>query len=219
MGATDDLIEQLAGQATPVRRLAPPWQRALIWVAVSLPPVALVVLIHGAHKSPAMLVADWHFVVEAIAVAATAVTAAIAAFACEVPGMSRRWLFVPFVPLAIWLATLGQACAQEYALLGGQALAVREDSGCLLPAIIGGIVPAVAMVAMLARGAPVMPRLTLVFGALAVAAITNLGLILFHVGDASIMVLVWHGGAMLVVAALAALLAPVTLTWRRVARD
>lgn len=215
MGETDDLIERLAGEVGPMRRLRPPWQRALIWLALSAPPVALVIWQHGLHKSPDMLVADARFVVEAIAVFATAVLAAIAAFACEVPGMNRRWLWAPLVPFAVWLLALGQACAQEYAVLGAQALALRSDESCLEPAILGGVIPAILMAVMLARGAPVMPKATLAFGGLAVAALVNLGLIFFHAGDASIMVLVWHGGATVMVAAAATLLAPPMLNWGR----
>jgi hypothetical protein len=79
-----------------------------------------------------------------------------------------------------------------------------------------GIVPAVAMVVMLRRGAPMLPRTTLVLGTLAVGALGNFGMRLFHLGDASIMVLVWHVGAVFVLAAIAALVGRRIVSWRHV---
>jgi hypothetical protein len=67
---------------------------------------------------------------------------------------------------------------------------------------------------MLRRGAPMMPHLTLALAALAVAAIVNLGLLLFHFGDVSIMVLVWHVGVVIAVSAVASLAGPMLLRWQ-----
>src|SRR5438034_1112309 len=75
----------------------------------------------------------------------------------------------------------------------------------LPPAILIGIVPSIAIVIMLRRGAPLLPRISIALGALAVAALANLGLRLFHVGDASVMVLFWHLGGAAMLAGLAAL--------------
>jgi hypothetical protein len=70
------------------------------------------------------------------------------------------------------------------------------------------------MVVMLRRGAPLYPRLTLTLGALAVAAIGNFGMQLFHFRDASIMVLFWHLGSVAVLSALAGWLGRHVLAWR-----
>jgi hypothetical protein len=78
-----------------------------------------------------------------------------------------------------------------------------------------GIVPAVAMVLMLRRGAPLYPRLTLLLGALAVGAIGNFGMQIFHFRDASIMVLVWHLGSVAVLSALAGLAGERVIGWRK----
>jgi hypothetical protein len=65
-----------------------------------------------------------------------------------------------------------------------------------------GIVPAVAMIAMLRAAPPLHPRSTLVLAALAVASLANFGLQFAHVHDTSIMVLTWHLGAAAVFSAL-----------------
>jgi hypothetical protein len=154
------------------------------------------------------------FLVEQAATLATAFAAAIAAFCSVVPGYDRKVLLLPLVPLGIWLATLGQGCLQDWLLAGASGLVLRPDWDCLLPASLIGIVPMTIMVAMLRRGAPLLPRVTLSLGVLAVAALGNFGLRLFHLGDASIMVLFWHFGGIAVVSVVAAVLGRYVLYWR-----
>ncbi|MBV9632994.1 MAG: DUF1109 family protein, partial [Methylobacteriaceae bacterium] len=66
------------------------------------------------------------------------------------------------------------------------------------------------------RGAPLYPRATVALGALAVAALTNAALPLFHLGDVSIMVLVWDLGLIALLSALAGWAGPRILNWRRI---
>jgi hypothetical protein len=123
-------------------------------------------------------------------------------------------MLLPLAPLALWLASVGHGCLQDWLQSGPDGLALRPDWECLPSAAIVGIVPAVAMVAMLRRGAPLTPRLTLALGGLAVAAISNFGMQLFHFRDASIMVLFWHLGSVAVLSLLAAGLGRRILAWR-----
>jgi hypothetical protein len=211
---TDAFIASIADDAEPVRRLRPPWLRTLFWIALALPPLALVIAGHGLGVGLDTIVGDKRLIVEEIAVLTTAVSAAAAAFASTIPGESRKWLWVPVVPLAVWLLAVGKGCVDDFARLGPDWLSLRLDTGCLLPMILVSIVPAVTMVVMLRRGAPLSPRLSLALGALATAAIVNFGLRLFHVGDISLMVLVWHFGLIAVLSALAGFIAPRVLAWR-----
>jgi hypothetical protein len=210
---TDDLIEQLSADVRPVRPLAAPALRALVWLACAVPPVLIVVAVHGVEKSPAMVLGNGRAVVEALAMIATAVTAAIAAFSSEVPGTNRHWLWLPLLPLAVWVASVGESCLADYQSVGVAALAIGSDP-CLVPTIFAGIVPAAVMFAMIRRGAPLAPVTTLALGGLAVAALVNFGMMLFHVGDVSLTVLFWHGGAIAAVAAVAGLSGPRMLRWR-----
>jgi hypothetical protein len=216
---TEDLIRTLATSPVAVGRLAPPWRRAMFWLAVALPYVALVIVAMPADFDVAVALADRRFQIEQLAAFATALAAAFAAFASVVPGYDRRVLLLPLAPLAIWLAVLGEGCVQDWFRHGADGLAIRADWDCLPPAMLIGIVPAVAMVVMLRRGAPLLPRATLVLGALAVGALGNFGMRLFHLGDASIMVLVWHVGAVFVLAAVAGMVARRVVSWRHVAAD
>src|SRR5262245_40101344 len=122
---TDNLIEKLAAHASPVRRLRPPWVRMLAWFAVSGPFVAAVVIVMSGDHAMEQAAIDWQLVVEQSATLATALTAAVAAFGSTVPGYDRRILWLPVVPVAIWLATLGHGCAQDWVQHGADGLVVR----------------------------------------------------------------------------------------------
>jgi hypothetical protein len=191
---TDGLIDRLAAEATPVRPLAPAWERGAVWLALALPPLALVIAVHGLTENAALVFGDARLMVEQTATLLTAITAAAAAFASTIPGADRRWLYLPLLPLTVWLLALGEGCVQDWLRHGWGGLAGEVEFDCFWPMVLIGVVPTAAMVLMLRRGAALAPRTTLFLGALAVAAVVNFGLRFFHAGDASIMVLVWHIG-------------------------
>ena len=156
---TDDLIEQLSEDARPVRRLAPPWAaRARLAAVAPAGGARGRGLFMAPAKSPAMALGDPRMVVEALAMLATAVTAAIAAFASEVPGVNRRWLWLPLLPLAVWLASLGQGCLADYQ----RSAPRRFDAPPRTAAWCRRCSPAscrrLAIFVMVRRGAPMMPR-------------------------------------------------------------
>jgi len=212
---TEDLIRRLAADLRPINRLPPPWRRAALWLALSLPYVAAVVWGKVAMVDAAHVLADTRFLIEQAATFATAAAAAVAAFASTVPGFDRRLLLLPLAPLALWLASVGAGCIDDWLRLGPEGLAIRPDLDCLPAASVIGIAPAAIMVLMLRRGAPLYPRTSLLLGALAVAAIANFGMQIFHFRDASIMVLIWHLGSVAVVALLAGLAGERLIGWRQ----
>jgi hypothetical protein len=131
-----------------------------------------------------------------------------------VPGFHRRVLLLPLAPLALWLASVGHGCVEDWLRQGSDGLTVRPDWDCLPAALIIGAVPAVIMVGMLRRGAPLYPRATLALGALGVAAVSNLGMQVFHFRDVSVMLLAWHLGGMAAISLLAGALGGHLLRWR-----
>ena len=210
---TDALIDRLAGDATPVRRIVPAWRRVLGWLCLGLPPALAIIAFHGLATGLPALLGDGQFVVEQAAALATAAAAAAAAFASTIPGADRRWLWLPAIPLVIWLLTLGRGCLNDWLRMGQEGLALRPDFECFGPMLLMAVVPAAAMLLMLRRGAPLAPRTTLFLGALATASVVAFGLRFFHIGDASIMVLVWHMGLAAVLSVAAGLAGPRALGW------
>jgi hypothetical protein len=213
---TDALIQDLVAASKPVKRLARPELRALAWFGFALLAVVIVMAIHGIDAAELRRAfSDPRLIGEEIATVATAITAAVAAFSSIVPGASRRWYVVPFVALGAWVLLTGAGCAADYANIGPAAFGISLDTACFVPGAIAGAILTVVVIAMLKRGAPLVPRLTLVFAGMAVAATVNFGLLVLHEGDVSIMLLVWHTGYVVALAAIGAWVAPALLGWPR----
>src|SRR5688572_24717775 len=101
---TDALVAALAAEARPVAPLASPLARAAATLAVIA--VAGGVLVAAAGDARGMAARydgrELLMFVEMAAMLATALLAAIGAFAVSVPGSSRRWLLAPLPPLLTW---------------------------------------------------------------------------------------------------------------------
>ena len=210
---TEKLIERLVEVVEPVRPLARPWIRTAVWLLVGVPYVALVVFVVSPRADLIAKVSEWGYAIEQLAALATGITAATAAFATVIPGYDRKFLFLPALPLAIWLGSLGDGCVEDWIHFGPEGLSLGPDWFCFPAIVLVGAVPAIAMAVMLRRGAPLTPHITSALGGLAAAGLGNFGLRLFHSQDASVMVLVWQVGAVCVLAAMAALAGRYLLSW------
>jgi hypothetical protein len=189
---TETLIRELAGRTSPVRPLARPWVRAAAWLGIALPSALLVVVmmsVHGGWVSRLLLP---RVVGEEAFALATGILAAIAAFTSVVPGYNRRVLFLPLVPLVLWLGGLGQSSVRDWLQLTFHGFSMRTEWVCLPATIMAGAVPAIAMAVMLRRGAPLTPRLSALLGGLAAAGLGSLGVCVTHHAYGNVLVLVWH---------------------------
>ena len=202
---TDALIERLSREAAPVRPLAPPHRRVALWLALALPVLALAVAAMGPRDDLAARLGEARFVIEQGAALATAITAAFAALVLVTPGMDQRLALLPAVPGAVWAGTLGAGCIADWMRAGSDGVRLAPEPACLVYIAAIGLVPALALVAMLRRGVPLAPRATLFLAGLAAAGLANFGLRLFHDTDAALMVLIWQFGSVLVLSGAAAL--------------
>ncbi len=212
---TDKLIACLIEKADPVRRLPSPWVRTASWFAIAIPYVAVIVMMMTPRDDLALKFTDFRFLLEQVAALCTAIGAAVAAFQSIVPGYNRRFLLLPLVPLTFWLASLGQGCVQLW-LRGGALLSFTSDFICIPAIALVGTLPAVAMVLMLRKGAPLWPHASAALGGLAAAGLGNFGLRLFHNQDASLMVLVWQMGTVFMLTILCGWAGRLFLDWRPV---
>jgi hypothetical protein len=209
---TGDLIRRLAAAGAPAPPLQRPWIRTGIWCATSLPTLWLLYLVWPHGDTTALL--DRRFAVEQVAALATALVAAAAAFTTVIPAHSRAILLGPLVPAAVWMATLGRLCARDWPV-DGQLRFVVIHWGCFPATVVVGIVPALVLIVMLRRGAPLTPRLTTGFAALAVAGMANFGVRFVHPFDASFVVLAWHVVAVFALSAAAASCGDRVFNWRK----
>ena len=211
---TDKFIESLAAAVRPVRPLASPWTRMVLWILVGLPYVALVVIVISPRADLLTKLTEARFLIEQGAALVTGIAAAIAAFASTIPGYDRKILLLPLPPLAVWLGSLGEGCLKTVWQFGLTGLSLQPDWFCLPAIMLVGAMPAVAMVIMLRQGAPLFPYLSAGFGALAAAGLGNFGLRLFHPQDASVMVLLWQFGSVFILTVLGGCAGRALLNWR-----
>ena len=215
---TEELIRQLAGAAEPVARLPAPWRRTVLWLAIAVADIAMFVLVMSPRRDLGVVLAHPAFIIEQLAALAAGIAAGFAAFASIVPGYNRRVLLWPLLPLAIWLASVGGGCAAVWIQRGAAGLALESDWACLPVIAVIGAVPATAIVFMLRRGAPLSPQLTAALGGLAAAGLGDFGLRLCHAEDASLTVLVWQIGSVLLLTAAAGIAGRRILGWKRLLR-
>lgn len=213
---TERLIQTLAADLPPVRRLASPGRRLGQWLAFALPVLAATVAFAGLRPDLAACLNDPRFVIGALAALATGLAAAWAALASTVPGRPGRDLTAPLAPAALWLASAGEGCWQEWQASGWTNLASLLEQKCLPEILATGLVPGLALALLARRGAILAPALTAALAALAAAACASAAMTLFHHGDTAWVTLGWHLGGSAATSAAAALAAP--LLFRRRAR-
>lgn len=172
------------------------------WLAISVPAVAVVVVLASPRSDLTEQMTDVRFLLEQAAALGTAMAAAVAAFAVVIPGHDRRLALLPLTPLAVWLGSLVQGSVEAW-LRASAALNLANGWPCLPGIAMVGALPALTMMVMLRRGVPIAPRVTVMLGALAAAALGNVGLRLVHSQDASLMILVWQVGSVALLSLLA----------------
>lgn len=209
---TDDLIAALARDLAPVRRLKPPGARLVRWLAVSLPAAALVVWGFGLRPDLAARLADPAFLLPEAAALLTALLGGYAALCAGLPDQPGWKLWLPLLPMAVWLSALGRQCLALYVQLGPDGLRVTADAMCVPAVALGGLVPAIAIVAMLRRGGHLRATHACLCGSLGAAALGAAALRLYHTEDAALMVLVWQFGAVAVLSLLATPLGRMVVT-------
>ncbi len=194
---TDELIRRLSQDVAPVRRVTPPMQAALGWLALAVAVVAAGVLIAGLRHDVEHRLMLMHEQVNLLAALATGAAAAVAAFHLALPDRSDRWALLP-VPFAIfWISGLGLGCIAEFIERGWPALGV--SFACMRFIIGFGVPLTLGMLWMTRHAARIRPGPVTWLAGLAAAALASVGLSLVHHLEAAAMVLIWHGLSVLLV--------------------
>lgn len=189
---TEQLIEHLAGDLSPVRPLRPPVQRAAFWLlgVAALATLAIWQLADLSAVHPRL--SQPRATAECIGSGLTAVLAIVAAFEMSVPDHSPRWWWAPLPPLALWIGASGLGCLANGMSLHGPHGFVG-DSGSCFRFICGVSAPlAAALFYMLRRARPMDALPVAVMGTLGVAASAALILQFFHPFDITVIDLTLH---------------------------
>ena len=216
---TDTLIRELAGRTSRVRPLARPWVRAAAWLGTAVPPALLVVAMMSVDGDWMSRLLLRRVISEEVFALAMGSLAAIAAFTSVVPGYNRRVLFLPLVPLVLWLGGLGQSNVRDWLQLTFHGFSMRTEWVCLPATIMAGAVPAIAMAVMLRRGAPLTPRLSALLGGLAAAGLGNLGVCVTHHAYGNVLVLVWHVSIVVALTVIAGSAGRYVLSWQSLVKS
>jgi hypothetical protein len=211
---TRTLIDRLAADPTQVRRLPAPWARTLVWLALSAPCLALVVAVKAPRGDLVVKLAEGGFALDLAAALVTGIAAAAAAFLSTIPGIDRRLLLLPLLPLLLWLGNIGYGCIDEWIRFGSDSMPLEQSWACFRRTLLATAAPAIIIAIMLRRGAPVMPVATMALGALGAAGLGHVAVRLFHSQDSSITILVWQLGTVFLLIALASLAGRSLLNWR-----
>jgi len=211
---TEELVGSLAGDVTPVRRLLWPWVRLLVWLAFSLPWIAFIVWYRGPRADIALKIGEGGWLFEQSLALTTALAAGLAALCASIPGRPVWERVLPLLPLGLWIAIVVGGSVRSVMAGGAWSPLLEVDWICLPNIASLAVVPAIAMIALIRRGAPVSPYTTIGYAALAATALAEFGLRFFHAQDASLMVLVWQMGSVALLTAIFIVFARHLFPWR-----
>jgi hypothetical protein len=198
----DALIGRLCGELRPVRRLAPPWRRALLWVGVVL--LLAMVLLHWTDVSALQerLFAVPDMWLSQAGAALTAVLAAWAAFQTSIPGRSLRLALLPALPALVWVGASTAGCLRLSPIAGTVAEPPMHAMACLNFMLLVSVPLAGLLTWLLMRACPLRPGLTAVLAGLASAGAASCLLALIHPFDATAEDLLIHLLAVLAIVGL-----------------
>lgn len=213
MITTPDLIDALASNVTPIRRLRPPLIRAMCWLLLAALLLGLLAMSQGLRPDLSQRLQDAMFTMSVAAALLTGVLAAGAAFIVSLPDRSPVWSLLPVPALVVWLSTVGYQCLTEWVTLDPDGIRLGETARCFATLVLTGLPLSLAMLIMLRHAARLRPLVVSATASLAVAAITATALSLFHPLDATVMILMWNVGVAVLMVGLGGTLGRKLFSW------
>jgi hypothetical protein len=196
---TPALIDVLASDAKPIRRLRPPLARAGLWLGVFVMIVASVTWVTGSWPLMLERLRLTRFAVEMAATFLTGIAAVVAAFYLSLPDRSRFWIMLPLPTLVLWLASSGYGCYENWIADGPQGWRLGRSSDCFVFILTMSIPVGIALYLGLRRALPLEPLRVMAVGGLGVAGLAAATLQFYHPFDVTIVDLAVHVTAVLIV--------------------
>lgn len=205
----EQLIADLAADLRPVHRLASPFWRAGIWILLAAAVNTAAVILHGGVRADLMpLLNTMSYSALLAATILTGILAALAVFQISIPGRSKYWALLPLPGVVLWFAAAGYGCFKDWVRMGPAGLQMGHSVDCFSWIVAISLPLSLVLYFMVRHAAWIRPGPTLVLGMLSTAAFAATGLSLLHDLDTSLMIMVWHGGAILILLGLSALGVP-----------
>lgn len=195
----DRLIQGLASDLKPVRRLPSPGKRALAWLAFVAIVACLLAPIADLPALERRLMAEPDMWLAVTGSTLTALLATVAAFQLSLPDRSRAWAWLPLPPALLWIGASGAGCLRSWFVPETHAADLSEARDCLLFILALSVPLSALLFMMLRRAYPLQPGLTAAIAGLAVAAAAATLLNFFHPFDAAATDLAVHAFAVALV--------------------
>ena len=204
---TDELIETLARDARPVRRLPRPGRRLMIWVCQASALVAAGSVFFGIRPDFPTEVGSFLFLLQFAAAFLLCVFSAKSAIDLSVPGVGRTssTFVLPFAALLLWLFCILFPLTSGPALGHSMAEELASGHSCAWRTFQLGIIPGAIAFWQLMRAAPLKRKWTGFFAALSVFSFAAIGVQCGCANDDPYHVLFWHFTPILVLGMLGAL--------------
>ncbi len=219
MTDTDRLIEQLAARAAPVKRLASPLQRTLLWMVLAAMVILVIVASRGVRPGWLLDLASPAAALEWSGSLLTGLLAAYAAFQISVPGRSPSWAWLPLPAALLWMTGLSLGCLGDFARVGMQAFAFQNYSTeCAWAIMLTSLPLGLVLLVMVRHAGVVRPAPTAMLTALSAAAVSAAAVSIIHEGETALMGLLWHAGTVAALSALCWLFGGQLFSWIGYAR-
>jgi hypothetical protein len=193
--SNDRFVQVLRADLTPVRRLAPPSRRLMIWLAiVGLAALALAMVSDDRSMVDRLMAAPDMWLAAAGSLL-TAVSAAAAAFQLSLPDRKAAWALLPIPPALLWIGASGIGCLRPWFIAGTSPMSIGDSDNCLV-FILGFSLPlSLLLIVMLRQGFSLRPNPTAVVVGLACASAAATLLNFVHPYDATASDLAVHAAA------------------------
>jgi hypothetical protein len=167
---TDQLIDRLVAECSPVRRLFDPRRRGAWWVALALVCVGLGVSYFGIRSDLPGAMTFLPFLIRIGLLVATMWLSVVTALQLSVPGADQR-AWTRWWPL-LFLGALVAVTGAELVMMAvvGDAGAPLYGWRCVRKLTFVGVLPALGAIVLIRRGAPLDPAWTALLGLVAAGA-------------------------------------------------
>jgi hypothetical protein len=197
--SNDRLVQALGADLTPVRRLAPPGLRLLMWLTILAAAALALAMASDVGAMIRRLLAAPDMWLAAMGSMLTAVLAAMAAFELSLPDRKAAWALLPLPALLLWIGASGMGCLRAWSVTEAYPMPPDQPEHCLI-FILGVSLPlSLLLIVMLRRGFSLRPNLTAIIGGLACASAAATLLNFVHPYDAAATDLAVHAFAVAIV--------------------
>jgi hypothetical protein len=197
--SNDRLVQALGADLAPVRRLAPPSQRVLIWLAIVGAAALALAMVSDVGAMIRRFMAAPDVWLAAMGSMLTAVLAALATFELSLPDRKAAWALLPLPALLLWIGASGMGCLRTWSIADANPMPPGQPEHCLIY-ILGISLPlSLLLIVMLRRGLSLRPNLTAIIGGLACASAAATLLNFIHPYDAAATDLAVHALAVVIV--------------------